>query len=54
MEGSGVGHLPAEHLAPHITLTRTIYRRIAADHVNPLVEMVFPDSCALFQQDIEP
>ena len=34
-----------------VTLTRTTYLSIAADHIPPFMEIVFPDGCGLFQQD---
>ncbi|KAK3566845.1 hypothetical protein QTP86_004548 [Hemibagrus guttatus] len=37
-----------------VTLTRTTYLSIAADHVHPFMETVFPDGCGLFQQDNAP
>ncbi|KAK3519432.1 hypothetical protein QTP70_027864, partial [Hemibagrus guttatus] len=43
---------PAIHV--DVTLTRNTYLSIAADHVHPFMEMVFPDGCGLFQQDNEP
>lgn len=38
----------------HVSLTRTIYLSIDADHVHPLKETVFPDGCGLCQQDDVP
>ncbi|KAK3549087.1 hypothetical protein QTP70_031342 [Hemibagrus guttatus] len=45
---------PAIHV--DITLTRTTYLSIVADHVHPFMETVkgFPDGCGLFQQDNAP
>ena len=40
---------PAIHV--DVTLTRTTYLNIVADHIHPFMEMVFPDVCGLFQQD---
>ncbi|KAK3513688.1 hypothetical protein QTP70_028775 [Hemibagrus guttatus] len=40
---------PAIHV--DFTLARTTYLSIAADHVHPFMETVFPDGCGLFQQD---
>ncbi|KAK3570021.1 hypothetical protein QTP86_009164 [Hemibagrus guttatus] len=37
-----------------VTLTRTTYLSIVAEHVHPFMEMVFPDGCGLFQQDNVP
>ncbi|KAK3523387.1 hypothetical protein QTP86_029885, partial [Hemibagrus guttatus] len=37
-----------------VTLTRTTYLSIVADHVPPLMETLFPDVCGLFQQDNVP
>ena len=39
---------PAIHV--DVTLTRTTYLSIVADHVHPFMEMVFLDGCGLFQQ----
>ena len=43
---------PAIHV--DVTLTRTTYLSIVADHVHPFMETVFPDGCGLFQQDNAP
>ncbi|KAK3526241.1 hypothetical protein QTP70_020394 [Hemibagrus guttatus] len=40
---------PAIHV--DVTLTCITYQSIAAYHVHPLMETVFPDGCDLFQQD---
>ena len=40
---------PAIHV--DVTLTRTTYQSIVADHVHPFMETVFPGGCGLFQQD---
>lgn len=37
-----------------VTLTRTTYQSIVADHVRAFMEAVFPDVCGLFQQDNVP
>lgn len=37
-----------------VTLTRTTYLSIAADHVHPLMEMVLPDGHGHCQQDNAP
>ncbi|KAK3532978.1 hypothetical protein QTP70_006210 [Hemibagrus guttatus] len=37
-----------------VTLTRTTYLSIVADHVHPFMETVFPHGCGLFQQDNVP
>lgn len=37
-----------------VTLTRTTYLRIVADHVYPFMETIFPAGCGLFQQDNAP
>ena len=37
-----------------VTLTRTSYLSIVADHVHPFMETVFPDGCGFFQQDNAP
>ena len=42
---------PAIHV--DVTLTRTIYLSIVADHVHPFIETVFLDGCDLFQQDTQ-
>ena len=44
--------VPAIHV--YVTLTRTTYLSILADHEHRSMEMVFPDGCGLFQQDNEP
>ena len=43
---------PAIHVDD--TLTCTTYLSIVADQVYPLMVMVFPDGCGLFQQDNVP
>ncbi|KAK3535325.1 hypothetical protein QTP70_007940 [Hemibagrus guttatus] len=43
---------PAIHV--DVTLTRSTYLSIAADHVHPFMETLFPDGCGLFQQDNAP
>ncbi|KAK3549732.1 hypothetical protein QTP86_007743 [Hemibagrus guttatus] len=43
---------PAIHV--DASLTRTTYLSIAADHVHPFMETLFPDGCGLFQQDNAP
>ncbi|KAK3562823.1 hypothetical protein QTP86_010397 [Hemibagrus guttatus] len=43
---------PAIHV--YVTLTRTTYLSIVADHVHPFMETLFPDVCGLFQQDNAP
>ena len=43
---------PAIHL--DVTLTHTTYLNIAADHVHPFMETIFPDGCGFFQQDNTP
>ena len=43
---------PAIHV--DVTLTRTTYLSIVADHVHPFMETVFPGGCGLFQQDNAP
>ncbi|KAK3519768.1 hypothetical protein QTP70_003892 [Hemibagrus guttatus] len=40
---------PAIHV--DVTLTRSTYLSIVADHVHPFMETLFPDGCGLFQQD---
>ncbi|KAK3561744.1 hypothetical protein QTP86_012991 [Hemibagrus guttatus] len=40
---------PAVHV--DVTLTRSTYLSIVADHVHPFMETLFPDGCGLFQQD---
>ncbi|KAK3538082.1 hypothetical protein QTP70_028642 [Hemibagrus guttatus] len=40
---------PAVHV--DVILTRSTYLSIAADHVHPFMETLFPDGCGLFQQD---
>jgi len=37
-----------------VTLTRTTYLSIAADHVHPFMETAFPGGCGLFQQENAP
>ncbi|KAK3544698.1 hypothetical protein QTP86_026097, partial [Hemibagrus guttatus] len=37
-----------------VTLTRTTYLSIVADHVHSFMETAFPDGCGLFQQDNRP
>ncbi|KAK3532871.1 hypothetical protein QTP70_001156 [Hemibagrus guttatus] len=37
-----------------VTVTRSTYLSIAADHVHPFMETLFPDGCGLFQQDNAP
>lgn len=43
-------------LAIHVdvTLTRTTYLSIVADHVHPFMETIFPGGSGLFQQDNVP
>ena len=36
-----------------VTMTCTTYLSIVADHMHPLIEMVFSDGCGLFQQNNE-
>ncbi|KAK3556264.1 hypothetical protein QTP70_007073 [Hemibagrus guttatus] len=43
---------PAIHV--DVTLTRTTYISIVADHVHPFMDTVFPECCDLFQQDNAP
>ena len=43
---------PAIHV--DVTLTRTTYLSIVADHVHSFIETVFPGGCGLFQQDNAP
>ncbi|KAK3560338.1 hypothetical protein QTP86_006422 [Hemibagrus guttatus] len=43
---------PAVHV--DVTLTRSTYLSIVADHVHPFMETLFPDGCVLFQQDNAP
>ena len=43
---------PAIHV--DVTLTRTTYLSIVADHVHPFMETVFPDGCGLIRQDNAP
>ncbi|KAK3540543.1 hypothetical protein QTP70_034300 [Hemibagrus guttatus] len=43
---------PAIHV--DVTLTRTTYLSIVADHVYPFMETVFPDGCGPFQKDNVP
>ncbi|KAK3568332.1 hypothetical protein QTP86_004231 [Hemibagrus guttatus] len=43
---------PAVHVA--VTVTRSTYLSIVADHVHPFMETLFPDGCVLFQQDNAP
>ena len=43
---------PAIHV--EVTLTRSTYLSIVADHLHPFTETVFPDYCGLFQQDNAP
>ena len=43
---------PAFHV--DVTLTCNTYLSIAADHVHPFMETVFPDGCGLFQPDNVP
>lgn len=43
---------PAIHV--DVTLTRTTFLSIVADHVHPFMETVFPDGTGLFQQDNAP
>ncbi|KAK3535233.1 hypothetical protein QTP70_005025 [Hemibagrus guttatus] len=43
---------PAIHV--DVTLTRSTYLSIVAEHLNPFMETVFPDGCGLFQQDNAP
>ncbi|KAK3533242.1 hypothetical protein QTP70_013655 [Hemibagrus guttatus] len=40
---------PAVHV--DVTVTRSIYLSIVADHVHPFMETLFPDGCVLFQKD---
>ncbi|KAK3555028.1 hypothetical protein QTP86_005693 [Hemibagrus guttatus] len=43
---------PAVHV--DVTVTRSTYLSIAADHVHSFMETLFPDGCGLFQQDNAP
>ncbi|KAK3560711.1 hypothetical protein QTP86_014737, partial [Hemibagrus guttatus] len=43
---------PAVHV--DVTVTRSTYLSIVADHVHPFMETLFPDGCVLFQQDNAP
>ncbi|KAK3523760.1 hypothetical protein QTP70_009232 [Hemibagrus guttatus] len=43
---------PAVHV--DVTLTRSTYLSIAADHAHSFMETLFPDGCGLFQQDNAP
>lgn len=44
------GHKQMSHMS--ITLTRTTFLKIVADHIHPFI--VFPDGSDLFQQDNSP
>ncbi|KAK3519048.1 hypothetical protein QTP70_016372 [Hemibagrus guttatus] len=43
---------PAVHV--DVTLTRSTYLSIVADHVHSFMETLFPDGCVLYQQDNAP
>ncbi|KAK3528676.1 hypothetical protein QTP70_007720 [Hemibagrus guttatus] len=43
---------PAVHV--DVTVTRSTYLSIVADHVHSFMETLFPDGCGLFQQDNAP
>ncbi|KAK3553900.1 hypothetical protein QTP70_012922 [Hemibagrus guttatus] len=49
-----LGNLGSCHIHVDVTLTRTTYLSIVADHVHTFMETVFPDGCGLFQRDNAP